>query len=247
VAVSVRTAILTDIHGNLTALKAVFRACESANVQRFVCLGDTVGYGAEPNECCDMIRRNASFSLLGNHDAAVSGRMRYDDYYDAAREALDWTRKAIGRGNLAWLSSLPYSVREGSVGYCHGSPLEPEQYEYIFLLDHARDLLPIVADLPHVTFIGHSHLPRAYALGTERVRNAMAPEIALDRPEKFIISVGSVGQPRDGDSRACFAIFDDETQTVAFQRVEYEIDVTANLIRSVGLSDHFARRLYAGV
>jgi diadenosine tetraphosphatase ApaH/serine/threonine PP2A family protein phosphatase len=243
----VRTAILTDIHGNLAALNAAFRACESLRVDRYVCLGDTVGYGAQPNECCELVRLHASFCLLGNHDAAVCGRMRYDDYYDAAREALDWTRRSIERSNLAWLSSLPYSVREGSVGYCHGSPLEPEQYEYIFLLDHARDLLPIVADLPRVTFIGHSHLPRAYALGTQRVRNVMAPEIQLDSTEKYIISVGSIGQPRDGDSRSCFAVFDDETLRVEFQRVEYEIDTTAELIRSAGLSDHFARRLYAGV
>lgn len=242
-----RTAILTDIHANLSALTEVLRLCGELGVDRYVCLGDTVGYGAEPNECCDLIRDRASFALLGNHDAAVAGRMNYDYYYEAAREALDWTRARLSPDNLAWLTSLPYTVREGPIEYCHGSPLEPEQYEYIFLLEQAEELVPVLADLAEATFIGHSHLPRAYALSVDGADSVLADTVELKPGAKYIVSIGSVGQPRDGDPRACFGVFDDEARTLTYQRVHYDIDRTAARIVEAGLSTHFARRLYAGV
>ena len=242
-----RTAILTDIHANLPALEAVLARCTGAGSDRYVCLGDTVGYGAQPNECCEIIRERASFSLLGNHDAAVAGRMRYDDYYDAARNALDWTRDQISRSNRAWLASLPYTTREGAFGYCHGSPLEPEQFEYLFRQEHARELLPMLDDLARLTVVGHAHLPRAFAVSLDGVRDIFADEVPLLNGHKHIMSVGSVGQPRDGDPRACFAMIDDEANTFTFGRVAYDIRKAANLIELAGLSIHFARRLYAGV
>lgn len=243
-----RTAILTDIHGNLNALQRVFERCELLGVDRYVCLGDTVGYGAEPNECCDLVRERASFSLLGNHDAAVAGRMGYDYYYAAAREALDWTRQGISAANLAWLRSLPYNVREDWVEYCHGSPLLPEDYEYIFLVEQAQELVRIFDDLADVTFIGHSHLLRAYRLTKEDGAESIMNDVVHVAPgAKYIISIGSVGQPRDGDSRACFGVFDDESRTLEFHRVEYDIERSASLILQAGLSPHFARRLFAGV
>lgn len=242
-----RTAILTDIHGNLSALEAVIEHCRTIGVERYVCLGDTVGYGAEPNECCDIVRDRASFSLLGNHDAAVAGRMAYDYYYEAAREALDWTRRRLTAPNLAWLESLPYSVREGPVEYCHGSPVEPAQYEYIFLLEQAEELLPMYGDLADLTLIGHSHLPRAYALTPKGAKSVLAETVKLEPGTKYIVSVGSVGQPRDGDPRACFAVYDDVERTLAYHRVRYDIDRAAARIVEAGLSVHFARRLYSGV
>ncbi len=244
---TLRTAILTDIHANLPALEAVLDRCAELGVDRYVCLGDTVGYGAQPNECCEIVRECASFSLLGNHDAAVAGRMRYDDYYDAAREALDWTRDHISRSNRGWLSSLPYTTREGPFGYCHGSPLEPEQFEYLFHQEHVEELVPILDDLAELTVVGHSHLPRAFAAGLGGARDVYSDEVPLTPGYKYIMSVGSVGQPRDGDPRACFAIVDDEARTFTFARVTYDIRKAANLIESAGLSTHFARRLFAGV
>lgn len=241
-----RTAILTDIHANLAALERVLEACAEAGVERYVCLGDTVGYGAQPNECCDLVRERVSFSLLGNHDAAVAGRMDYDYYYDAARQALDWTRQRLSPANLAWLSSLPYTVREGWVEYCHGSPVDPAQYEYIYLEEQAAELVPVLADLADVTFIGHSHLPRAFALSSMGSRDVLADCVRLEPGAKYIVSIGSVGQPRDGDPRACFGILDDVERTVTFHRVEYDIDRTSRLILEAGLAPHFARRLHFG-
>jgi diadenosine tetraphosphatase ApaH/serine/threonine PP2A family protein phosphatase len=242
-----RTAIVTDIHGNLAALNEVVALGEQLGAQRWVCLGDTVGYGAEPNECCDIVRERASFSLLGNHDAAVAGRMNYDYYYEAAREALDWTKERLSAPNRAWLASLPYTVREGWVEYCHGSPLEPEQYEYIFLLEQAEELISVLGDLADVTFIGHSHLPRAYALTADGAKSVLDDVVELKPGAKYIVSIGSVGQPRDGDPRACFGILDDVERTLTYHRVEYDIERTSDRILQAGLSEHFARRLFAGV
>ena len=242
-----KTAIVTDIHGNLPALEKVLERGRERGVERWVCLGDTVGYGAQPNECCRVVREKAAFSLLGNHDAAVAGRMNYEYYFEAARQALDWTATRLDADNLAWLRSLPYTVTEGPVEYCHGSPLAPDQYEYIFLEEHAEELLPVIHDLAEVTFIGHSHLPRAFALDGGRVRNVMAEVVPVPTGVKHLISIGSVGQPRDGDPRACFGVFDDVARTVTFERVEYDIEAAASRILGAGLSSQFARRLFVGV
>lgn len=241
-----RTAILTDVHANLPALKAVLDRCRALAVDRYVCLGDSVGYAANPNECCELLRERVAFSLLGNHDAAVSGRMDYEYYYPAARYALDWTRQRLDAANLAWLESLPYNVREGDVEYCHGSPLEPEQYDYIFLTEQAAELLPIWGSLAELTLIGHSHLPRAYELTPNSVRGVLAEEVRIHPGRKYLVSIGSVGQPRDGDPRACFGVHDDEAKTVTFHRVEYDIDDAARRVLHAGLSSHFANRLYQG-
>jgi len=231
----VRTAILTDVHGNRPALEAVLAECARLSADRHVCLGDTVGYGASPNECCRLVRERASFTLLGNHDAAVAGRMDYDYYYDAARDALDWTRKALDAENLAWLRSLPYTVREGRFEYCHGSPIEPEQYDYLFLTEQVEDLLPTLADLSDVTFVGHSHLPRAWAVRPGKVRELDSDEVALESGWKYIFGVGSTGQPRDGDPRACFALLDDEANLLTFHRAGYDVGAAADLIVGSGL------------
>ena len=161
---AVRIAILSDVHANLEALAEVERTIADLGVDQIACLGDVVGYGASPNECCDILRRIASVALLGNHDAAVAGRMDYAFYYDAARHALDWTARNLRPDNLAWLGSLPYTHRVGEVGFSHGSPIHPEAYDYILAGEQAGELLPFVDQLPPVTFIGHSHLTKVFAL-----------------------------------------------------------------------------------
>ena len=160
-----RTAILTDIHANLEALTACISAAEAQKVDRFVCLGDTVGYGADPNAACDLVRAKCDFAVLGNHDAAVAGRMDYSYYYAAAREVLDWTALQLSKENMQWLRGLPYQVLEGEVTYGHASPRDPQAFEYVFALEQAEDLLARTEKLAQLTFIGHSHLQRAFQLG----------------------------------------------------------------------------------
>jgi diadenosine tetraphosphatase ApaH/serine/threonine PP2A family protein phosphatase len=242
-----RLAIISDIHSNIEALTEVLKAADQFKVDRIVSLGDVVGYGASPNECCDLVRANAEVTLLGNHDAAVAGRMDYSFYYDAARHALDWSSNVLSEENLLWLRSLPYTYRIGEVGFCHGSPIEPKAYEYIFALEQARELTPHVADLPEVTFIGHSHLCKAFAIGNGEVNDVVAQKFGVRRGYKYIISVGSVGQPRDYDNRACFVVVDTSARTVEYIRVEYDIETSAQKIFDADLALNFGKRLFLGV
>ena len=243
-----RIAILSDIHANLDALAEVEAALARVAPDRVVCLGDVVGYGASPNGCCERIRDLASVTLLGNHDAAVSGRMDYAYYYEAARQALDWTARTLDPDHVVWLRSLPYTHRVDDVAFCHGSPILPGEYEYVFALEQARDLLPHYARLAPVTFIGHSHLCKAFAYDREgEVSDVGAPQLQLDPDKKYVISVGSVGQPRDYDNRACFVTYDTETRAVAYHRVPYDIEAAAQRIFDAELAPNFGKRLFLGV
>jgi diadenosine tetraphosphatase ApaH/serine/threonine PP2A family protein phosphatase len=241
-----RTAILTDVHANLEALTACIAAAEGLGVQRFVCLGDTVGYGADPNAACDIIRTRCQFAVLGNHDAAVAGRMDYSYYYAAAREVLDWTANQLSPTNRDWLKSLPYQVTEGEVMFGHGSPRDPAAFEYVFAMEQAEDLVVRAEKLSPLTFIGHSHLQRAFLLGPE-VHDVWAEKVHIAAGRTYLCSIGSCGQPRDYDPRSCFGIWDDASRTVEFHRVPYNAEKTAKKILEAGLSPHFARRLLHGV
>jgi len=243
-----RIAILSDIHANLEALTEALRVVDREQPDQVVCLGDVVGYGASVNECCELVRQRAGVTLLGNHDAAVSGRMDYGFYYDAARHALDWTASRIERDNLEWLRGLPYAHREGELGFSHGSPVFPENYEYVFAAEQARDLLPHLGELAEVNFLGHSHLCKTFALGPGGdVTEVVSTRFGLRRGYKYVISVGSVGQPRDGDNRACFVIYDAERREVTYHRVPYDIECSAQRIFDADLALNFGKRLFLGV
>jgi diadenosine tetraphosphatase ApaH/serine/threonine PP2A family protein phosphatase len=244
----VRIAIVSDVHANIEALTEVEAALDGLRPDEVYCLGDVVGYGASPDECCTRLRRRARVVLLGNHDAAVTGRMDYSYYYDAARKALDWTAARLSPENLDWLRSLPYTHRVGEVGLSHGSPVMPSDYEYVFALEQARELLPHVQRLPEVTFIGHSHLCKAFALGEDgEVADVGAPRIALAPDRRYIVSVGSVGQPRDYDPRSCFVTYDTEARVVEYHRVPYDVERSAQKIFEAKLAVNFGRRLFLGV
>ena len=243
-----RLAILSDVHANLEALTEVVAAIRQAAPDQVVCLGDVVGYGASPNECCDAVRQLAQVVLLGNHDAAVAGRMDYSYYYDAARRALDWTAARITPENQLWLRSLPYTHKLENIGFSHGSPVLPAEYEYVFALEQARELLPHLERLPEVTFIGHSHLCKAFALsGGGVVEDVSATSLVLDPARRYIVSVGSVVQPRDYDNRACFVTYDTESRAVAYHRVGYDIEASAQKVFDAKLAVNFGRRLFLGV
>jgi len=243
-----RIAILSDVHANLEALTEVERTIAERGVDLVASLGDVVGYGASPNECCEVLQRVARVALLGNHDAAVTGRMDYAFYYDAARHALDWTAGVLQPEHRAWLSGLPYSERIDDVGFSHGSPLHPEAYDYILASEQAAELIPVVDDLPGVTFIGHSHLTKVFALqaGSEVVE-VSGRKFRLRPGYKYVVTVGAVGQPRDYDNRACFVIHDTVERTVEYVRVPYDIETSAQRIFAAKVAANFGRRLFLGI
>ena len=244
-----RIGIFSDTHANIEALTAVLGAFKKEGVDKYVCLGDTVGYGANPNECCDMVRSVAAFTILGNHDAAVAGRMDYSYYYEAARRALDLHSALLSSTNMEWLRGLPYmhKVAGTNVHLCHGSPVRMEEFEYIFAPEQAARCLPEWERLADVTFIGHSHLCKSFALDRDDVHEVVAQKFELRAGHKYIISVGSVGQPRDYDNRASFTIYDTDKRVFEYKRVAYDIDAAAQKIFSAKLERNFGNRLFIGV
>jgi diadenosine tetraphosphatase ApaH/serine/threonine PP2A family protein phosphatase len=244
-----RIGIFSDTHANYEALSAVLEAYRSEQIDAYYCLGDTVGYGGSPNECADLVRKVAKKTILGNHDAAVAGRMDYSYYYEAARHALDTHASMLTRENMEWLKTLPYKHRVESTGVdlCHGSPLRLEEFEYIFAPEQARECLSIWDDLNHITLIGHSHLCKVFALKPGMVRELPPQTFDLEDGVKYIVSVGSVGQPRDYDNRASFTVYDSEKKRFEFHRVEYDIESAANRIFAGSLERNFGHRLFIGV
>lgn len=242
-----RYGIFSDVHANLQALTEIMRLLDSERIDRFICLGDVVGYGANPEECAQIVREKADVVVLGNHDAAVSGRMDYSFYYDAARKALDWTHQQVSAETIAWLKGLPYSHREGEIEFCHGSPIYPSEFEYIFTREKAREQLPYWDRLASATFIGHSHLTRCFALSQDDAVDVVAPSFGLRRDHKYIITAGSVGQPRDYDNRSCCGVYDTEDNTFSYKRAEYDIEEAKRRIIDAGLSYNFGARLLVGI
>ena len=244
-----RLGIFSDVHANIEALSAVLEAFKSESIDRFFCGGDVVGYGASPNECVSLVRDVAEATILGNHDAAVAGRMDYSYYYDAARQALDDHAGRLTEENMQWLKELPYKIElnEINVHLCHGSPVRIEEFEYIFAPEQARECLPMWNDLANLTLIGHSHLCKVFALRPGEVEELPSADFKLEEGKKYIVSVGSVGQPRDYDNRASYTIYDSETREFSFKRVEYDIESAASKIFSGNLEHNFGHRLFIGV
>src|SRR5687767_5391873 len=184
-----RLGIFSDTHANYEALSAVLEAYRRERIDTYYCLGDTVGYGGSPNECADLVRETAKKTILGNHDAAVAGRVDYSYYYEAARQALDTHAAMLSAENMSWLRSLPYKEKldDVDVDLCHGSPVRLEEFEYIFAPEQARECLPMYDELGHITLIGHSHLCKVFALTPNSVEEPPAVDFKLDKDKKYIV------------------------------------------------------------
>jgi len=242
-----RVGIISDIHSNQEALITVLRWLEEAKVDDIVCLGDIVGYGPDPNPCCDLVRKNCSVTLMGNHDAAVIGAMATDFYYDAAREAIYWTRRQLSDENFQWLYGLPYThVRENSA-YFHSAPVSPSDWLYVVRnQDAMQHNGQVFGRLRRWNFIGHSHLTRQFAINGTHSKDVSGRALRGRPDRKYLINVGSVGQPRDRDPRLCFGVFDTVEESFEHVRLPYDIDTVARKILGAGLHEKFANRLYDG-
>ena len=241
-----RIALISDVHSNLEALTTALEWIDDNGIDRIYCLGDIVGYGADPNPCCDLIRARCQASLLGNHDAAVIGVMDTDYYYPAARDAIYWTREQLSEENFRWLYSLPYTLVFETVGLFHSAPIRPSGFFYVVQEQDAKAHLSVYDKLPTWNFIGHSHLTSAYALSETDVTDVTGQPLSTVEGTKYIVNVGSVGQPRDRDSRLCLGVYDTETTSFEHVRIPYDIPTAARKIEHAGLDSKFATRLFAG-
>lgn len=231
-----RLAILSDIHSNLDALTAVLEDIDTRGVDEVVCLGDIVGYGAEPRECVALLRERVSFAVLGNHDAAVVDRTEREFFNAHARTAIHWTAQRLDEHSRAWLASLPYRVSRDGLLFVHSAPRNPEGWEYIFGGFEARRHGKYFYE--RVCFVGHTHVPAVFALDHDGV--------AYDATHRFLINVGSVGQPRDEDPRACYGLLDTVAGSFEHLRVEYDVSSAMRKILAEGLPRRLAERLAAG-
>lgn len=240
--------ILGDIHSNLSALSTVLDAFKSEGVDHVISVGDVVGYGAAPRECIDLVRSVEATVVKGNHDAACVDEIDVVYFNNYAREAVAWTQTQLSPDEMRWLSELPMTANLAHCSVSHGTLHQPELFNYIQSTTDADPSLDIM-ELP-VCFVGHTHVPVALLrLHDDPLRTAYTVDHVVDLSEAYraLINVGSVGQPRDEDARAAYAIFDSQESTVTIKRVEYDIEQEAARIRSAGLPGVLADRLFLGV
>jgi predicted phosphodiesterase len=241
-----QVAVLSDIHSNRHALEAVLDDIERTGARELWCLGDLVGYGADPNDCCALVRGSVSVCIAGNHDMAVTGELSLEDFSRGAALAADWTKDVIRSEHLDYLMKLRPELVDGEIALYHGSPRDPV-WEYVvgaLLAELCLDRLP-----GRIGLIGHSHV----ALSFNRLEGQAATGAArrdgetLDISEgSWLLNPGSVGQPRDGDPRAAWMLLDLGAGTASWRRVDYDVDGAAAAIRDARLPDSLAERLGYG-
>jgi predicted phosphodiesterase len=238
--------VLGDVHANLDALEAVLADAKRHGVDRYVCVGDIVGYGADPAECVDRVQGLTTQIVAGNHDYAVAGRTELDYFNVFAREAVKWTQKKLPLSDKKFLGDLPLTLTLDGLLLAHATVHQPEQFGYIDgdLSAH----LSFAALDANLAFVGHSHVPVAFFCqkDTQQLLYTKDLELELSDNAKTIVNVGSVGQPRDNDPRACYAVYDSERRTVVLRRIEYSAEAARQKILSAGLPEVLGLRLLFG-
>jgi diadenosine tetraphosphatase ApaH/serine/threonine PP2A family protein phosphatase len=246
----VRAAVITDIHANKVALEAALEAIEKAGGEEIWCLGDVLGYGAEPDQCTDLVRERCSVCLVGNHDLAVLGGLDIAAFSETAAEAVVWTRDNVAESTLEFLRELEPSGERAGIALFHASPRDPV-WEYVLSPEQASACFETQGE--QVALIGHSHVSLFFTRSPngrrDDVRGAQAGDgTLLDLGAgEWLINPGSVGQPRDGDPRAAWLELDTDAGTARFHRVPYDVDQAAEAIVAAGLPKRLADRLYLGL
>ena len=242
-----RYAIVSDIHSNLEALKGVLEEIERRGVDDIICLGDLVGYGADPNAVIELALEKGFRCIMGNHDLTACGMEEPYNFNPWAREAIIWTRRVLTEANRQFLKSLSFKLNlsDGCLAV-HGSV--DSVYDYIFSRSDALynfDLLKASGE--RLCFFGHSHYQGVFIKDGEHITLRVVDELAISPERLYLVNPGSVGQPRDGDPRSSFAVYDDGEEKISFIRVDYDIKTAARKILKTGLHPFLAERLFNGM
>lgn len=238
-----RIALFGDIHANLEALEAVLADAAQQGVTDYVCMGDIVGYNADPTACLETIQKMDCPAIKGNHDEDASGAHSLESMNPVAAAALQWTREQLNDDQRAWLRSLRMVRQVANFTVVHSTLDQPAHWNYV--TNRFDAMANFSYQFTQTCFHGHTHVPRVF-IKTDRVSEVPAESVAIERNAKYFINVGSVGQPRDGDWRACYAIYDTDHQLVVFRRVEYDIATTQRKILAAGLPTMLAERIAEG-
>ena len=238
-----RFAILGDIHANIHALAAVLEDAEEHSCDQYVCMGDIVGYNAYPSECVEVIRDLDCPVVKGNHDEQVSMDVTQGGLNPLAQAAILWTQEQLNQDQLQWLKDLRMQRQVRDFSIVHATLDTPQKWGYITTqLDAAASFSYQHTNL---CFIGHTHVPKAY-IKEDVVRTEILDVLPIEKKKKYLINVGSVGQPRDGDWRASYCIYDSDSSEVTLRRVDYDIQSAQNAILAAGLPQKLATRLASG-
>ena len=238
-----RFAILGDIHANIHALAAVLEDAEDHSCNQYVCMGDIVGYNAYPSECVDVIRDLDCPVVKGNHDEQVSMDVTQGGLNPLAQAAILWTQEQLSLEQIEWLMDLRMQRQVRDFSIVHATLDTPQKWGYITTqLDAAASFSYQITNL---CFIGHTHVPKAY-IKEDVVRTEILDVLPIEKKKKYLINVGSVGQPRDGDWRASYCIYDSDSSEVTLRRVDYDIQSAQNAILAAGLPPKLATRLASG-
>jgi len=243
-----RLAIISDIHANVEAFEEVLKHISSRSVDRIICLGDLVGYNADPSACIALCREHNIFCLLGNHDAAVCGKIPLDDFNASAAAAIKWTSKQLSKGEFLFLNQLPRFQREGSrYLLMHGSLLDPDRYLF-FQQDAEKDFEEMQRSYPDVSlgFFGHTHQRIIFTYYLDTVTSGVPENFTLEPGRLYLINPGSVGQPRDNNPMASYLIYDEDRGHVTFHHVLYDVKKAAEKVMKAGLPKSLAERLFRG-
>ena len=240
-----RYGIFSDIHGNWEALQEVLQFYRKEGINDYICLGDIVGYGANPKECLDQIRELNAACVAGNHDWAVSGRLNYENFHQSAKEAVEWTRGQLTGEDMEFINRLPLMFKNDDFVAVHGTLSEPENFHYMLYMSDARETFHLMER--QVCFVGHSHVPQILVRHGEKVVCSVKMSAEINPADQFIVNVGSVGQPRDGNPKASCCVYDTTERVLNISRLSYDIQSAHINILKAGLPEDLAERLLVGM
>jgi len=240
-----RYAILSDVHGNLEAFQAVLKDLSQEKIDQDFFLGDIVGYGADPNQCIEILQERTPLVVAGNHDWATVGLTDFSYFNPVAKAAIEWTAREIKVNQQEFLKNLPLIQIQNNLTLVHATPYQPAAWNYIFSLQEAS--LSFHYYDQQICFIGHSHTPIAFAQNGEGKTHILPDTtFTLKDSHRYIINVGSVGQPRDGDPRAAYGIYNPDDSLFILKRISYDIEGAQKKIIEAGLPHFLALRLALG-
>ena len=239
-----RYAILSDVHANREALEAVL-ADAAPRADAVLSLGDAVGYGADPIACLELLAERAHATVAGNHDHAVAGLLDTSWFNPRAAAAVEWTREQLDDDYRAWLGGRPLILELGDATLVHASPAQPEEWEYLMSAEDGFAVFGAFAT--RYCFVGHSHVPGVWSLGSSGPEHRRGDVgLTAERGRRYLVNVGSVGQPRDHDPRAAYALWDADGGEIRIRRVPYDVDAARRKILAAGLPRFLADRLAVG-